>query len=87
VNDPNFKIMKAVGCDQCDHGYKGRTGIYQVMPFTEEMGRILMEGGNAMQIADQAQKEGILDLRQSALKKVKDGKIDLAQANACTGAE
>jgi type IV pilus assembly protein PilB len=87
VNDPNFKIMKAVGCDQCDNGYKGRTGIYQVMPFTEEMGRILMEGGNAMQIADQAQKEGIKDLRQSALKKVKDGKLDLAQANACTAGD
>jgi type IV pilus assembly protein PilB len=87
INDPGFKIMKAVGCDQCDHGYKGRTGIYQVMPFSEEMGRIIMEGGNAMDIAKQAQKEGIKDLRQSALKKVRDGKIDLAQANACTVAE
>lgn len=84
VNHPDFKVMEAVGCDQCDNGYKGRTGLYQVMPFSDEMGRIIMEGGNAMQIADQAQKEGIKDLRQSALKKVKDGKIDLAQANACT---
>lgn len=84
VNDPNFTIMEAVGCDQCDNGYKGRTGIYQVMPFSAEMGRIIMEGGNAIQIAAQAQKEGIKDLRQSALKKVKDGHIDLAQANACT---
>ena len=84
VDSPDFKIMQAVGCDQCDNGYKGRTGIYQVMPFSEEMGRIIMEGGNAMQIAEQAQKEGVKDLRQSALKKVMDGKIDLAQANACT---
>ncbi len=84
INDPGFRIMKAVGCDQCDNGYKGRTGIYQVMPFSEEMGRIIMEGGNAMDIAKQAKKEGIKDLRQSALKKVRDGKIDLAQANACT---
>jgi len=84
VNDPNFTIYEAVGCDQCDHGYKGRTGIYQVMPFSEAMGRIIMEGGNAMQIADQAQKEGIKDLRQSALKKVKDGHLDLAQANVAT---
>jgi type IV pilus assembly protein PilB len=84
VNDPDFRIYEAVGCDQCDNGYKGRTGIYQVMPFSEEMGRIIMEGGNAMDIAKQAHKEGIKDLRQSALRKVKDGKIDLAQANACT---
>ena len=84
VDSPDFKIMQAVGCDQCDNGYKGRTGIYQVMPFTEAMGRIIMEGGNAMQIAEQSLKEGIKDLRQSALKKVMDGKIDLAQANACT---
>jgi type IV pilus assembly protein PilB len=87
LNEPGFKVYEAVGCDQCDNGYKGRTGLYQVMPFTEAMGRILMEGGNAMDIATQAQKEGIKDLRQSALKKVKDGKIDLAQANACTMGE
>lgn len=84
LNDPDIKIMKAVGCDLCDQGYKGRTGIYQVMPFSEAMGRIIMEGGNAMDIAQQAQKEGIKSLRQSALKKVLDGHIDLAQANACT---
>jgi type IV pilus assembly protein PilB len=84
VDDPATKIMEAVGCDQCDNGYKGRTGIYQVMPFSEEMGRIIMEGGNAMDIAKQAEKEGVADLRKSALKKVRDGKIDLAQANACT---
>ncbi|MCI0749385.1 MAG: type IV-A pilus assembly ATPase PilB [Nevskiales bacterium] len=84
IADPSFKPMKAVGCDQCDHGYKGRTGVYQVMPFSEEMGRIIMEGGNAIQIAEQAKKEGINDLRRSALKKVMDGKIDLLQANACT---
>jgi type IV pilus assembly protein PilB len=84
LDSPDAKIMEAVGCDQCDNGYKGRTGIYQVMPFSEEMGRIIMEGGNAMQIAEQAQKEGIKDLRQSALRKVLAGKIDLAQANACT---
>jgi type IV pilus assembly protein PilB len=87
VDAPNFTVFEAVGCDQCDSGYKGRTGIYQVMPFSDAMGRILMEGGNAIQIADQALKEGIKDLRQSALKKVKDGMMDLAQANACTVGE
>jgi type IV pilus assembly protein PilB len=85
IDSPNFTVMEAVGCDQCDNsGYKGRTGIYQVMPFTEAMGRIIMEGGSAIELAEQAQREGIADLRQSALKKVRDGHIDLAQANACT---
>jgi type IV pilus assembly protein PilB len=84
LDNPDAKIMEAVGCDQCDNGYKGRTGIYQVMPFSDEMGKIIMEGGNAIQIAEQALKEGVKDLRQSALRKVLAGKIDLAQANACT---
>ena len=87
VDAPGFTVYEAVGCDQCDLGYKGRTGIYQVMPFSDAMGRIMMEGGNAIEIADQAQKEGIKDLRQSALVKVKAGSIDLAQANACTMGE
>jgi type IV pilus assembly protein PilB len=87
VDAPNFTVYEAVGCDQCDNGYKGRTGIYQVMPFSDAMGRIIMEGGNAIEIADQALKEGVKDLRQSALKKVKDGIMDLAQANACTMGE
>ncbi|TJY65177.1 type IV-A pilus assembly ATPase PilB [Sinimarinibacterium sp. CAU 1509] len=83
----DFTIFEAVGCDQCDSGYKGRTGIYQVMPFSDEMGRIIMEGGSAIEIADQAKKEGVADLRQSALKKVRHGVIDLLQANACTMGE
>jgi type IV pilus assembly protein PilB len=87
ISSPDFAIHEAVGCDQCDHGYKGRTGIYQVMPFSDAMGRIIMEGGNAIDIADQARKEGIKDLRQSALTKVKNGIIDLVQANACTMGE
>ncbi len=84
LRDSSFSLYQAGGCDQCDNGYKGRTGIYQVMPFSDEMGRIIMEGGNAIQISDQAKKEGVKDLRQSALKKVRDGVIDLVQANACT---
>ena len=84
LDTPGAQIMEAVGCDQCDKGYKGRTGIYQVMPFSEAMGRIVMEGGNAMDIADQAGKEGIKNLRESALKKVLDGHIDLLEANRCT---
>jgi len=87
LDAPGAQIMEAVGCDQCDKGYKGRTGIYQVMPFSEAMGRIVMEGGNAMDIADQAKKEGVKDLRESALRKVLDGQIDLLEANRCTVSE
>ncbi len=72
------------GCDNCTGGYKGRVGIYQVMPVSEEMGRIIMEGGNAMQLADQAQREGIPDLRQSGLKKVRDGITSLDEVNRVT---
>ncbi len=72
------------GCDQCNGGYKGRVGIYQVMPVSEAMGRIIMEGGNAMQLADQARKEGIPDLRESGLKKVRDGTTSLDELNRVT---
>ncbi|WP_293368011.1 type IV-A pilus assembly ATPase PilB [Nevskia sp.] len=81
---PGFTLFKAVGCDQCNGGYKGRTGIYQVMPVTEAISRVIMEGGNAIDIADQATREGIRTLRQSALRKVLDGMIDLTEANRVT---
>ena len=74
-------IFKAVGCDSCTQGYKGRVGIYQVMPISEAMGRIIMEGGNAMTLGDQAEKEGIDDLRKSGLKKVAAGMTSLEELN------
>jgi type IV pilus assembly protein PilB len=77
-------IYKAVGCNKCSEGYKGRVGIYQVMPISEEMSRIIMAEGTSLDIADQAQKEGIADLRQSALKKVVDGLTSLEEANRVT---
>jgi len=77
-------IYGPVGCDQCAEGYKGRVGIYQVMPVSEAIGRIIMENGNAMQIADQARKEGVADLRQSGLKKVRDGVTSLEEINRVT---
>ena len=80
----DLKIYKAVGCDRCTDGYKGRVGIYQVLPISETIGRIIMENGNALQIADQAAKEGINDLRRSALLKVKAGITSLAEANRVT---
>jgi type IV pilus assembly protein PilB len=79
-----FEIFEPVGCDNCTLGYKGRVGIYQVMPVSEEMGRIIMEGGNAIDIADQAQKEGIRDLRQSGLLKVIQGVTSLEEVNRVT---
>lgn len=79
--DSGMTIFKAVGCDSCTLGYKGRVGIYQVMPISEEMGRIIMEGGNAMTLADQAEKEGIDDLRKSGLKKVAAGMTSLEELN------
>ena len=79
-----IKLYKAVGCDACDKGYKGRVGIYQVLPISEEIGRIIMQGGNAMDIADQALKEGIADLRQSGLKKAASGVTSLEEINRVT---
>jgi type IV pilus assembly protein PilB len=79
-----MKIYGPNGCDQCSGGYKGRVGIYQVMPVSEEMGRIIMEGGNAMQLAAQAKKEGIPDLRESGLLKVKNGITSLDELNRVT---
>ncbi len=78
---PSLRIFKPVGCDKCNKGYKGRTGIYQVMPISEEIARIIMEGGNALQIADQAEKDGIMDLRGAALMKVRAGTLGLEEAN------
>ena len=84
LSNPEFKIYKAEGCSKCTDGYKGRVGIYQVMPISEKIGRIVMEGGNAIDVADQAKAEGIDDLRQSALKKVLQGVMSLEEANRVT---
>lgn len=77
-------VFGAVGCKMCNDGYKGRVGIFQVMEVSETMGRIIMEGGNAMQIAEQASSEGVLDLRRAGLNKVKDGLTSLVEINRVT---
>ena len=79
-----IRIYKAVGCGQCTDGYKGRLGIYQVMPVTEAIGRIIMEGGGALNIGDQAAKEGVWNLRRAGLQKVKDGATSLEEVNNIT---
>lgn len=82
--DAGVQLFEAVGCDECTEGYKGRTGIYQVMPMTDEIAAIVLQGGNAMDIADAAQKIGVNDLRQSALLKASQGITSLAEINRVT---
>lgn len=85
--DGSWQLMgpKEGGCDTCSgSGYKGRVGIYQVMPITDEMSRIIMKNGSAHDIADQARREGVKDLRQSGLLKIKQGVTSLAEIEACT---
>jgi type IV pilus assembly protein PilB len=75
---------KPGGCEHCNNGYKGRVGIYQVMPVSEEMARIIMASGNAMDIAEQAKREGVKDLRESGLLKVKQGLTSIEEVEAVT---
>ncbi len=82
--DGDLTIFGPVGCKSCNDGYKGRVGIFQVMEVSETMGRIIMEGGNAIQIADQAATEGVIDLRRAGLNKVKEGLTGLAEINRVT---
>lgn len=77
-------LFEPVGCDACNEGYKGRTGIYQVMPMAEEIQRIILEGGNVLQIADAALAAGVNDLRMSALLKARNGVTSLAEINRVT---
>jgi type IV pilus assembly protein PilB len=82
--DQGIKIYKPVGCSNCTDGYKGRTGLYQVMPVSEEIQRIILQEGNAVDIAAQAAGEGIWDLRRSGLEKAKTGITSLEEVNQCT---
>jgi type IV pilus assembly protein PilB len=80
----DLQIFGPVGCPQCTDGYKGRVGIYEVMPVSEEIGRIIMTGGSVLEIREQATAEGVWGLRQSALKKVADGLTTLDEVNRVT---
>ncbi len=83
--DATWQPFEAVGCELCKNtGYKGRVGIYQVMPITEPMERIIMNNGNAIDLADQAKRDGVRDLRQSGLLKVKRGMTSLEEIEAVT---
>ncbi|MDT8406708.1 MAG: type IV-A pilus assembly ATPase PilB [Methylococcales bacterium] len=82
--DQGFTVYQPVGCDKCTAGYKGRVGIYQVMPLTEAMRNLILEGGNTMDIARLAKSEGINDLRASGLEKVQQGITSLAEIDRVT---
>lgn len=77
----DLQLFSPVGCDACTEGYKGRVGIYEVVPVTDGISRIIMQDGNSIEIADQARKEGFNNLRQSALEKVAKGLTSLDEAN------
>jgi type IV pilus assembly protein PilB len=79
-----IKVYGPKGCGSCLDGYKGRVGIYQVMEVSEDIGRIIMTGGNALDIAHQAEKEGVWDLRRSGLEKVRAGLTSIEEVNSVT---
>ena len=79
-----WKPYRSVGCSSCNNGYRGRVGLYQVMPITEEIQRIILADGSALDIAAQAQKEGVRDLRQAGLAKVKAGVTTLEEVISAT---
>ncbi|SHM29891.1 type IV-A pilus assembly ATPase PilB [Rhodanobacter sp. OK091] len=82
--DAGLTIYEAGGCEGCNEGYKGRVGIYQVMPMLEDIQKIILQGGNALQISEVAKAAGINDLRASALLKVKQGLTSLTEIDRVT---
>jgi type IV pilus assembly protein PilB len=77
-------LYEAVGCPDCNEGYKGRLGIYQVMPMSEEIQKIILQGGSAIEIAEASERSGVNDLRRSALLKARNGVTSLAEINRVT---
>lgn len=84
LNNPDLQIFQPVGCSECREGYKGRVGIYEVMKVTPEISKIIMEDGNALQIAAASEKLGFDNLRRSGLKKVMNGLTSLQEINRVT---
>ncbi|HMU66995.1 MAG TPA: ATPase, T2SS/T4P/T4SS family, partial [Cellvibrionaceae bacterium] len=79
-----IKLFEPVGCEKCTDGYKGRVGVYEVVRITPEISRIIMAGGNSIEIADAAKRAGFNNLRISALRKTAIGLTSLAEANRVT---
>jgi type IV pilus assembly protein PilB len=82
--DGSWKPYKAVGCSSCNNGYKGRVGIYQVMPISEEVQRLILANGSSLDLAQQAEREGVRDLRKSGLVKVRTGATTLEEVISVT---
>ncbi|MGR9085772.1 MAG: type IV-A pilus assembly ATPase PilB [Gammaproteobacteria bacterium] len=81
---PTLELFGPVGCEKCTNGYKGRVGIYQVMTLSDTMRKLILEGGNALQLAEQAKAEGINDLRESGLNKIRMGITSLEEIDRVT---
>ena len=79
-----LRIFAPKGCSNCTDGYKGRVGIYQVLSVTDAIARIILAAGSAVDISDQAAREGVWDLRRSGLEKVKSGLTSLEEVNSVT---
>ena len=77
-------VYKAVGCDMCNNGYKGRVGMYQVMPITENLKKLILAGGNAMELAVLSKEEGVNDLRMSGILKIKEGITTIEEVDRVT---
>ena len=84
LNDPDLQIFQPIGCSECREGYKGRVGIYEVMKVTPEISKIIMEDGNALEIAAASEKQGFNNLRRSGLIKVINGLTSLQEINRVT---
>jgi type IV pilus assembly protein PilB len=82
--EAGMRLFAPKGCANCTDGYKGRVGIYQVMPVTDTIARLILDGGSAVDISDQSEKEGFWDLRRSGLEKVKAGMTSLEEINSVT---
>jgi type IV pilus assembly protein PilB len=82
--DGSWKPYRPVGCANCNLGFKGRVGIYQVMPISEEIQKIILRDGSALDIAAQAERDGVRSLRQSGLQKIKQGLTSLEEVLAVT---
>jgi type IV pilus assembly protein PilB len=79
-----MKLFSPKGCQSCTDGYKGRVGIYQVLPISDAIARIILAGGSAVEISDEAAREGVWDLRRAGLEKVKAGVTSLEEVNSVT---
>lgn len=80
----NIKLYKAVGCAQCTNGYRGRVGLFEVLPMTKSIGTLMMSGGNSMDILKLAQSEGMLSIFESGVQKVKEGITSIEEVNRVT---